>query len=404
MESSFRTPIALVMLASLIPVSLPLVAQTADSSAEQYPAFDYALDVRYRYEAVSQDNLLEDADASTARTRLTLTGQPMAGLKAVVEVDNVSTLGPDDYDSLVDDRYRGTHSVVADPTGTDLNQVYLDYEWSPGDGVAVGRQRIVHGNQRFIGGVAWRQNEQTYEGATLRLSNEATQFTYSYVGRVQRIFGAEEDSIQPESLGGELHLLRSDFSMGFGELGAFLYALDFDTAAGMSSMTLGVDWAGELGPVALTAAYALQEDHAGNPASFRTDYLALKGSLPLGPLKLNAGFERLGSDDGQVAFSTPLATLHMFQGWADVFLNTPGTGMEDAYIGLSGELAEVAVTLVYHDFRSARGSIDYGSEWNLQASYPLSEHISTSLKYANYQADEYATDTKKLWFSLQFAF
>ena len=36
--------------------------------------------------------------------------------------------------------------------------------------------------------------------------------------------------------------------------------------------------------------------------------------------------------NGTIGFSTPLATLHIFQGWADVFLTTPTTGIEDFYV------------------------------------------------------------------------
>ena len=32
-----------------------------------------------------------------------------------------------------------------------------------------------------------------------------------------------------------------------------------------------------------------------------------------------------------MALQTPLATLHKFNGWADLFLTTPNAGLEDAY-------------------------------------------------------------------------
>ena len=35
--------------------------------------------------------------------------------------------------------------------------------------------------------------------------------------------------------------------------------------------------------------------------------------------------------NGTIGFSTPLATLHKFQGFADVFLTTPASGITDAY-------------------------------------------------------------------------
>src|SRR3546814_3361296 len=41
--------------------------------------------------------------------------------------------------------------------------------------------------------------------------------------------------------------------------------------------------------------------------------------------------------NGVVAFQTPLATLHAFNGWADRFLSTPGNGLEDIYVGVGGK-------------------------------------------------------------------
>ena len=43
---------------------------------------------------------------------------------------------------------------------------------------------------RFVGGVGWRQNEQTYDALALSSSViEKTALTYAYVGQVRRIFG-----------------------------------------------------------------------------------------------------------------------------------------------------------------------------------------------------------------------
>ena len=62
-----------------------------------------------------------------------------------------------------------------------------------------------------------------------------------------------------------------------------------------------------------------------------------RGSLSFGPLGFKAGYEVLeGAPTGGLAFVTPLATLHKFQGWADKFLATPASGIEDAYIAVFG--------------------------------------------------------------------
>ena len=57
----------------------------------------------------------------------------------------------------------------------------------------------------------------------------------------------------------------------------------------------------------------------------------LEGGLTFREVRLwRSGYELLGSDGVTVAFSTPLATLHAFEGWADKFLATPAAGITDS--------------------------------------------------------------------------
>src|SRR5690606_673119 len=81
------------LLCLMLPVPAVMAQNDADSST---PGFSYNFDVRYRYEQVSQDNALADAEASTVRSRMTLGARPVDGLKLLLEVDNVNTLDPDD--------------------------------------------------------------------------------------------------------------------------------------------------------------------------------------------------------------------------------------------------------------------------------------------------------------------
>ncbi len=117
-----------------------------------------------------------------------------------------------------------------------------------------------------------------------------------------------------------------------------------------------------------------------------------------------AGYELLGSDDGQQGFVTPLATLHKFQGWADVFLATPADGVEDIYVGVNGQVGDLSLGAYYHDFSADEGGDDYGRELDLVATYPLNQYFKAQLKYADYNADDYAVDTRKLWFTLMAGF
>ena len=145
------------------------------------------LDARYRYEHVDQDNPLNNANAQTLRTRAGVQSGKWYGLSALIEADNVSRIGDARYNSTRNGQ--SDYSVVADPDGSEINQALLRYDQQYGS-VVLGRQRINLDNQRFVGGVAWRQNEQTYDGALLQLKPvEGLTLSYAYVDNVNSIFG-----------------------------------------------------------------------------------------------------------------------------------------------------------------------------------------------------------------------
>ena len=360
--------------------------------------------MRLRQEMVSQDNALQDASATTLKTRLSLRTATVSGLSALLEMDNVAAVLDDHYDSLVSDQYRGTHSVIADPVGSEVNQALLSYGFAEGRSVILGRQRILHGGQRFVGGVAWRQNEQTFDAVSYQGRTELLDVDYSYLWNVNRVFGGSGTSVQPEDLDSDSHILQTTYKADWGSLSGFAYGLDFDNAPSLSSLTLGASYSGRLGPFSANASLAVQSDHGSNRTDYNTHYLSADLSYPYHGITAQLGYEVLGSDDGIAAFSTPLATLHKFQGWADMFLVTPAAGIEDAYLGLSGKLKDLSLSVTFHDFQSAHGNADLGSEWDLVASIPINSRINAELKYATYDRDSFAVDTEKLWFSLNLAF
>ena len=166
------------------------------------------LSMRYRYERVDQDNIDKTANASTLLTRLSYKSGNLNGLFTAIEVDNVTAIGNENYNSTVNGNSQ--YPVVADPTDTDLNQAYIGYKAGNVTFLA-GRQRINHNNQRFVGGVAWRQNEQTYDGYRLQYNNQSgLMVDYSYIYNVNRIFGP---SSAKSDLGGNLHLLNVNYTI-----------------------------------------------------------------------------------------------------------------------------------------------------------------------------------------------
>ena len=359
------------------------------------------VNLRYRYETVEQDNALEDARASTLRSRLTLKTAAVSGFSALLEADDVMTIGTDDYNSfMTDDSHFGTHSVVADPVGTEINQAWLKYGFSAATSATAGRQRINHGGQRFVGGVAWRQNEQTFDAVSFNHGAGGYTLDYSYIWNVNRIFEGSGTSSQATEFDSKSHILLATTAIPGGKLNGFVYALDFDEAAALSSITYGVGYDAVFDPFAISATVATQSDYGDNPIAYDALYLALEGKVKIQPVTLIAGYELLGSDDGVKGFTTPLATLHKFQGWADIFLATPSNGIEDSYGGITASIGKVAVGAFYHDFSADEGSMNYGSEVDLVATYPINQYLSVELKYADYNADDFSVDTEKVWFSL----
>jgi len=355
------------------------------------------ISLRYRYEMVEQDGVPEDAHASTLKARLSWKSGEVKGWFGKVEVDTVSLLGSDNYNDTLNGR--SDHPVVADPKGTDLNQAYLGYK-AGGLLLTAGRQRIVHGNQRFVGGVAWRQNEQTFDGYRAQWNaSESIKLDYSYVYNVNRIFGP--DGARAD-LKGQIHLFDLGYKLSKGHNVSFhYYSLDFDTAAALSNNTLGVTYDGKLGPVKLHAAYAKQTDTGDNPVDYSADYWNLEVGTKLSMLNLSIGYELLGSDNGK-GFVTPLATLHKFQGFADKFLATPGAGVEDLYIKGSGKIGKLGLSVTWHDLSADEGNADYGDEWDLVAKYPLVKNAGLLVKYARFSSDEFASDTDKFWAMLNY--
>ncbi|WKD50079.1 alginate export family protein [Microbulbifer spongiae] len=356
---------------------------------------EVGLNLRYRVESVDQENLGRDATASTLRTRLNWRSGSYRGFDAFLEMDDVTDIGNDNFNSTVNGK--GQYPVIADPSGTEVNQAYLRYR---GDNsvVTAGRQRINLDNQRFVGGVAWRQNEQTYDGVRYQYgSADSLQLDYSYIYKVNRIFG--EDSVNGD-FEGDIQLFHAAYPVADGHsLTGFLYNLDLEDAVNNSSRTYGLDYKGTFGPVKAKLSYARQTDIGDSPLDYSANYYLVELATALGPVDTKLGYEVLGSDNG-VGFKTPLATLHKFQGFTDQFLATPGEGIEDLYIGGATKIGEGKLSVNFHNFKAHDASLDYGNEWNITYSRKITKEVSALIKYATYDADEYRVDTDKVWLML----
>jgi hypothetical protein len=279
-----------------------------------------------------------------------------------------------------------------------------------GTGVTLGRQRIILDNARFVGNVGWRQNEQTFDAVRGQAKFGPVTLDATYSNSQRTIFGADSPN---EHFDGDLVLLNGGAKLAGVDVKAFAYVLDYDARAAFSSQTYGVLAKGAvpLGPVKLEylASLATQADHGTNPVSYRAEYISAELGAGVAGFALKAGYEELGSDGGAAAFQTPLATLHAFNGWADLFLTTPATGLRDYYatvgrkIGLPFLPGGLNAGVTYHEFDSDAGGLDYGSEWDASLGFKLGP-VGMLAKVADYDARGFGVDTRKVWLQAEFVF
>lgn len=396
-----------VIVAASLATFTPALLHAEEGASESF--FDggrWIAEARYRFETVDIDNSLQTANASTLRTQAGFETNPDLAVSALVEMEDVRAIGEERFDSTSNGRNQ--YEIVPDPEGTELNQAYLTLR---GGGVRAraGRQSIALDNERFIGNVDFRQNEQTYDALMLQATTGGSRFTYGYLDRVNRFLG-EDHPLGRLDL--RMHLLNYSWGRLNGDrLTAYGYLLEFDEPAlrAAATQTYGVSYDGSIDlatrKLLYRAEYANQSDYADNPTQIDAWYANLELGLRFAnQWVVTAGVELL-SGDGTAAFQTPLATLHKFNGFADVFAAaTPADGVQDSYLRIYAPIVGTRLTVTLHDFRSDTANVDYGSEIDVELNWRLGSRWLIGAKYADYSAEEFAADTRKGWLWLQAEF
>lgn len=385
-----------------------------DSLAQALKKGKATVDLRYRLETVSDDFPAvadDDATASTLRTTLAYRTSRWQGLSAYVQFEDVSNLGASD---LHNDGQNGIteRPKIIDPKGTEMQQAYLRYTLDDIVQVTAGRVEFLFDDQRFIGPVGWRQNHQSFDTVMVAVrSIPRTTLTYAYLDNVNQITGND--------LGMESHLLNAKIKIGSGKLTPYVYILDYDdqdAADNFSTSTYGLSWdnawqINDKWSIPYHVQYAMQSDSGDNTNEVDADYMRFEIGARHKKCWAKIGYELLegSTDDGQ--FTTPLATLHKFNGWADRFLGTPEGGLQDLFVAAGGSWGKGWSAMVaWHDFSADNDFVDgantvedYGTELDMQIAYKASWKQTFALKAAFYSADDdfadpIGEDTTKIWF------
>lgn len=364
------------------------------------------LETRLRNEYVRQDGL-EAATALTFAARFGYEVEPVRGLSFLVEGEGVAQLTTNFTDTV---RIVPGRPTVADPEDIQLNRLQARYAFGEGASATLGRQRLVYDDARFIGNVIFRQNEQTFDAASLDWRvNSTLRLRYAYIDRVNRIFGGES---AVGAFRSDSHVAQSDWQTAdLGQFSVFATALDFQNSPAASQLTYGLRWSKPLQSgdwrAKLEVDAARQQDYRGNSAEFGVYYGKAKAALGKGPIDIALGGEWL-QGDGSHSFQTPLATLHAFQGFADVFLQTPPEGLRDLNLSLTWKPGAVrigdscSVLMRGHIFTDDSGGALLGREIDALARLQLKKWLAVELKGAFFDgADPRFADRTRLWLAVE---
>lgn len=375
----------LILTVSLLSLAIAEV-HAADVFTDAIQAGKATFQVRPRFEFVDDDGVAsaDPAKAFTVRTVLGYKLAPIAGITAYVEAEDIRALGDDYHIRVVQPKPQ--YAEVVDPERTAVNQAYL-----AGYGFKVGKQKVIYNNARFIGDVAWRQDDQTftaisYEKAKL-LSWLDLQATYA--SKVAMISGQQGDIRMPvvnlkarAPMGANVTLfwagLEGREPAALTPVANFLLA-NASSVRSREYRVIRVD--GKKGNVLYELSLGRQLAYAdGTDANVPdADYQDIQLGYDFGKAVVKLQQEKLDTK-----FATPLATLHAFNGWADRFLVIPDGGLVDNNIKVSGKAYGLGLAAAYHHFKAESGDITFGREIDASVSKAFTPNLSGMIKLAHF--------------------
>lgn len=385
-----KTKVALLL--ATAPVLCAGTTEPAPAPVAPEPAAEYwikpLIDIRSRYE-YGKIQGKDTSNAFTFRERLGLETTDWNGFSLMAEGEFSQAAGRD-YNGGAAGAvpFDPNNTVIADPQTNELNQAYLQYSGFD-TLLRGGRQRIIYDNAAFIGNVGWRNNEQTFDAASLSGDwIDGLTAKYAYVNQVNRIFGSEATTPNQSYVMSNTHLFNLSYTgIENVTLGGYAYVMDFDKKSNWDNNTFGLSAKGSVFGLELYGEGAYQ-DKAGFLANSNALYGHGTATATLFDChKLTLGVEGLGA-----GFKTPLATVHAFNGYADVFI---GGRLEGNHNGLADTYLSYTVPIfwgikwvnVLHAFGDNTISTGYGWEYDSVLAKKFDEHFTAIAKVSHFESN-----------------
>ena len=388
--------------------------------AQQQIKINPYLEIRPRYEHVEdKNNNLKSADALTVRTVLGLRAKKIfiENLKGCIEATDVSGIlrnySPES----------SKYDLVPDPDNTRITQAYLTYTINKTTFI-VGRKFITIDDHRFIGNVGWRQMPQSF--GVLAIADKTLPNTDILVAAIYERLGILD------KLNTKWHLDKAPliFDINYQPV-KWLKIKPFAYLITDVHNTYGLKLSGtrkyDSFSISYVATYAkqtdpYQKDNLSVKPKIDTDYWRLGLNSNIKGFLLGAEYTHFGDKNGKSkGFSTPLATLHKFDGWSDALLKGAANGFD---YGLNEYKLSAGYThkqigkflISYFIFNSAKSQPSgkkVGTEVDVAYIKKLNKYISFLAKAAFYNAkDGYYSngnliakkDINKYWLQIDYKF
>jgi len=423
---------------SLAGITLPGIAyaertQEADSIAEAFGEKSFHnLELRLRHERAKDRTALplEGFAASptvgvaggpagplrwsqltSLRTQLTYGTGSVCGTSAQTTMTNVSAyFRSTKYNPSVGNiTNRAAYTVINEPSGTAMNEFWVQNDSIPDTNVRVGDQFITLDNSRFFGKYNYHQNPQSYRAATITNSSLMdTTIIYGYVSDILNNMTTTRQS--QRRVRENTNLLNINWhGVDWGSVSVYDYMMKDKDAIAMRSQlntvgfvnyehfsanTYGIRFAGDTDvncrdvSVNYELEYARQKGRYNNPVRYSARYWVAGVGASLEGFSAGLRYEVLGGQNrvNDKQFKT-LGDKHEFLGNAGVFTLTPQAGIKDGMLRLGYSYDEQwHFRIDGHTFKAQSGSNKYGRELDLCARYDINKNYNVGLAYAKFKA------------------